>query len=82
MLSKGSCSKRKMRKRKKCLTRSEILGTLIKIFEASFLPFFDELSSYLTHTWGKDKTAEPGLTCPIPWVKTWDPGPAIWKVAV
>lgn len=36
----------------------EILGTLIKTFKASFLPFFDELSPYLTPMWGKDKTAE------------------------
>ncbi|KAJ8760124.1 hypothetical protein K2173_010980 [Erythroxylum novogranatense] len=36
----------------------EILGTLIKTFKGSFLPFFDELSSYLTPMWGKDKTAE------------------------
>ncbi|KAK6937001.1 Importin repeat 4 [Dillenia turbinata] len=36
----------------------EILGTLIKVFKASFLPFFDELSSYLTPMWGKDKTPE------------------------
>ncbi|XVE70336.1 hypothetical protein DITRI_Ditri10aG0064300 [Diplodiscus trichospermus] len=36
----------------------EILGTLIKTFKVSFLPFFDELSSYLTPMWGKDKTAE------------------------
>ncbi|XP_062076542.1 uncharacterized protein LOC133812415 [Humulus lupulus] len=36
----------------------EILGTLIKTFKASFLPFFDELSSYLTPMWGKDKTTE------------------------
>ncbi|XP_052173065.1 uncharacterized protein LOC127788616 [Diospyros lotus] len=36
----------------------EIMGTLIKTFKASFLPFFDELSSYLTPMWGKDKTAE------------------------
>ncbi|GMH20087.1 hypothetical protein Nepgr_021928 [Nepenthes gracilis] len=36
----------------------DCLGTLIKIFKASFLPFFDELSSYLTPMWGKDKTAE------------------------
>ncbi|RVX12993.1 Importin-5 [Vitis vinifera] len=36
----------------------EILGTLIKTFKASFLPFFDELASYLTPMWGKDKTAE------------------------
>ncbi|GFZ13112.1 ARM repeat superfamily protein [Actinidia rufa] len=31
----------------------EILGTLIKTFKASFLPFFDELSSYLTPMWVK-----------------------------
>ncbi|XP_047316709.1 importin-5-like [Impatiens glandulifera] len=36
----------------------EILGTLIKTFKASFLPMFDELSSYLTPMWGKDKTVE------------------------
>ncbi|KAJ8574038.1 hypothetical protein K7X08_010549 [Anisodus acutangulus] len=36
----------------------EILGTLIKTFKAAFLPFFDELSSYLMPMWGKDKTAE------------------------
>ncbi|KAF2286233.1 hypothetical protein GH714_012141 [Hevea brasiliensis] len=36
----------------------EILGTLIKTFKAAFLPFFDELSTYLTPMWGKDKTAE------------------------
>lgn len=36
----------------------EILGTLIKTFKASFLPFFEELSSYLTPMWGKDKTPE------------------------
>ncbi|GLT69348.1 hypothetical protein SLA2020_415060 [Shorea laevis] len=36
----------------------EILGTLIKTFKAAFLPFFDELSSYLTPMWGKDKTPE------------------------
>ncbi|KNA22702.1 hypothetical protein SOVF_032190 [Spinacia oleracea] len=35
----------------------EILGTLIKTFNASFLAFFDELTSYLTPMWGKDKTA-------------------------
>lgn len=29
----------------------EILGTLIKTFKASFLPFFDELSSYLMPMW-------------------------------
>ncbi|KAH1050748.1 hypothetical protein AAZX31_08G112200 [Glycine max] len=36
----------------------EILGTLIKTFKANFLPFFDELSSYLTPMWGRDKTPE------------------------
>ncbi|OAY28974.1 importin-5 [Manihot esculenta] len=36
----------------------EILGTLIKTFKVSFLPFFDELSTYLTPMWGKDKTPE------------------------
>nr|DAD30144.1 TPA_asm: hypothetical protein HUJ06_031612 [Nelumbo nucifera] len=36
----------------------DCLGTLIKTFKASFLPFFDELSSYITPMWGKDKTAE------------------------
>ncbi|KAK4780624.1 hypothetical protein SAY87_016730 [Trapa incisa] len=36
----------------------EILGSLVKTFKASFLPFFDELSSYLTPMWGKDKTAD------------------------
>ncbi|KAD4384200.1 hypothetical protein E3N88_24368 [Mikania micrantha] len=40
----------------------EILGTLIKTFKASFLPFFDELSSYLMPMWGKDKTAEERRT--------------------
>lgn len=29
----------------------EILGTLIKTFKASFLPFFDQLSSYLMPMW-------------------------------
>lgn len=36
----------------------DCLGALIKTFKASFLTFFDELSSYLTPMWGKDKTAE------------------------
>ncbi|KAL8136315.1 hypothetical protein V2J09_002316 [Rumex salicifolius] len=36
----------------------EILGSLIKTFKSSFLPFFDELTSYLTPMWGKDKTSE------------------------
>ncbi|MCD7465041.1 hypothetical protein HAX54_000434 [Datura stramonium] len=36
----------------------EILGTLIKTFKAAFLPFFDDLSSYLIPMWGKDKTDE------------------------
>ncbi|KAI3935949.1 hypothetical protein MKX01_021900 [Papaver californicum] len=29
----------------------DLLGTLIKTFKVSFLPFFDELSSYLTPMW-------------------------------
>lgn len=29
----------------------ELLGTLIKTFKASFLPFFDELASYLMPMW-------------------------------
>ncbi|KAL5767885.1 hypothetical protein ACOSP7_014471 [Xanthoceras sorbifolium] len=36
----------------------DCLATLIKTFKASFLGFFDELSSYLTPMWGKDRTAE------------------------
>ncbi|KAM0006310.1 putative armadillo-like helical, TOG domain, importin beta family [Helianthus debilis subsp. tardiflorus] len=36
----------------------EILGTLVKTFKASFLPFFDELSSYIMPMWGKDKSSE------------------------
>ncbi|CAN6454217.1 unnamed protein product [Victoria cruziana] len=36
----------------------DCLGTLIKIFKTSFLPYFDELASYITPMWGKDKTAE------------------------
>ncbi|KAK1281696.1 hypothetical protein QJS10_CPB22g01251 [Acorus calamus] len=36
----------------------DCLGTLIKIFKAAFLPFFDELSPYIMPMWGKDKTAE------------------------
>lgn len=36
----------------------ECLGTLIKTFKSSFLPFFDELSTYITPMWGKDKSAE------------------------
>ncbi|GJZ65987.1 importin-5-like protein [Tanacetum coccineum] len=36
----------------------EVLGTLVKAFKASFLPFFDELSTYLMPMLGKDKTAE------------------------
>ncbi|CAO2832879.1 unnamed protein product [Amaranthus hypochondriacus] len=35
----------------------DLLGTLIKTFKAAFLPFFDELTSYVTPMWGKDKTA-------------------------
>ncbi|KAG6520022.1 hypothetical protein ZIOFF_017051 [Zingiber officinale] len=37
----------------------DCLGTLIKTFKASFLPFFDELSLYITPMLGKDKTPEP-----------------------
>eukprot|EP00252_Welwitschia_mirabilis_P001402 TRINITY_DN11268_c0_g1_i1.p1 TRINITY_DN11268_c0_g1~~TRINITY_DN11268_c0_g1_i1.p1 ORF type:complete len:1174 (+),score=249.39 TRINITY_DN11268_c0_g1_i1:398-3523(+) len=36
----------------------ECIGTLIKTFKASFIPFFTELSSYITPMLGKDKTAE------------------------
>ncbi|KAK1314837.1 hypothetical protein QJS10_CPA06g01575 [Acorus calamus] len=36
----------------------DCLGTLIKTFKSSFLPFFEELSSYIMPMWGKDKTAE------------------------
>ncbi|KAI4350353.1 hypothetical protein L6164_004815 [Bauhinia variegata] len=36
----------------------DCLGTLIKTFRGSFLPFFDELSSYLTPMLGKDKSSE------------------------
>ncbi|KAK7826615.1 importin-5 [Quercus suber] len=36
----------------------DCLGTLLKTFKASFLPFFDELSSYVTPMLGKDRTAE------------------------
>ncbi|WCJ43619.1 ARM repeat superfamily protein [Euphorbia peplus] len=36
----------------------DLLGTLIKTFRTSFLPFFDELSAYITPMWGKDKTSE------------------------
>lgn len=36
----------------------DCLGTLIKIFKASFLPFFDEISIYVTAMLGKDKTPE------------------------
>ncbi|GJS46050.1 importin-5-like protein [Tanacetum coccineum] len=36
----------------------EILGTLIKTFKAAFLPFFEEMPSYLMPMWGKDKTSE------------------------
>ncbi|CAM8887011.1 unnamed protein product [Rhodiola kirilowii] len=34
------------------------LGALIKTFKAPFLPLFDELSSYITPMWAKDRTAE------------------------
>ncbi|KAL8142865.1 hypothetical protein V2J09_015897 [Rumex salicifolius] len=36
----------------------DCLGTLIKTYKAAFLPFFDELSTYLTPMWGKDKSSE------------------------
>ncbi|KAG0487271.1 hypothetical protein HPP92_009366 [Vanilla planifolia] len=36
----------------------DCLGTLIKTFKASFCPFFDELSIYVTAMLGKDKTPE------------------------
>ncbi|EEF36904.1 importin-5 [Ricinus communis] len=36
----------------------DLLGALIKTFRVSFLPLFDEISSYITPMWGKDKTAE------------------------
>ncbi|XP_034223472.1 importin-5-like isoform X2 [Prunus dulcis] len=36
----------------------DCLGSLIKTFKASFIPFFDELSTYVTLMLGKDKTAE------------------------
>ncbi|XP_066397593.1 uncharacterized protein [Miscanthus floridulus] len=36
----------------------DCLGTLVKTFKAYFLPFFDELSVYLTPMLGKDKTSE------------------------
>ncbi|XP_062212132.1 uncharacterized protein LOC133913097 [Phragmites australis] len=36
----------------------DCLGTLVKTFKTYFLPFFDELSVYLTPMLSKDKTAE------------------------
>ncbi|XP_044979842.1 importin-5-like [Hordeum vulgare subsp. vulgare] len=36
----------------------DCLGTLVKTFKSYFLPFFDELSVYLTPMLGKDKTSE------------------------
>ncbi|GJW05293.1 importin-5-like protein [Tanacetum coccineum] len=36
----------------------KVLGTLVKTFKASFLPFFDELSSYLIPMLSKEKTPE------------------------
>ncbi|KAF8681903.1 hypothetical protein HU200_045352 [Digitaria exilis] len=36
----------------------DCLGTLAKTFKTYFLPFFDELSMYLTPMLGKDKTSE------------------------
>ncbi|KAM0952064.1 putative importin-beta domain, armadillo-like helical, TOG domain, importin beta family [Dioscorea sansibarensis] len=35
----------------------DCLGTLVKTFKTSFLPFFDELSIYITPMLGKDKTS-------------------------
>ncbi|XP_019253065.1 PREDICTED: importin-5-like isoform X1 [Nicotiana attenuata] len=40
-----------------------ILLTLIKTFKAAFLPFLDELSSYLMPMTGKDKTAQERSAC-------------------
>ncbi|OIS98281.1 putative mitochondrial protein [Nicotiana attenuata] len=40
-----------------------ILLTLIKTFKAAFLPFLDELSSYLMPMTGKDKTAKERSAC-------------------
>ncbi|GJN23631.1 hypothetical protein PR202_gb11295 [Eleusine coracana subsp. coracana] len=36
----------------------DCLGTLVKTFKTHFLPFFEDLSMYLTPMLGKDKTAE------------------------
>ncbi|EOA34033.1 hypothetical protein CARUB_v10021533mg [Capsella rubella] len=36
----------------------DLLGTLIKTFKTSFLPMFDELTSYITPMLGSDRTAE------------------------
>ncbi|KAL1823075.1 hypothetical protein ACET3Z_009853 [Daucus carota] len=36
----------------------DLLGTLIKLFKVSFLPFFEDLSPHLNPMLGKDKTAE------------------------
>ncbi|XP_019093862.1 PREDICTED: importin-5 [Camelina sativa] len=36
----------------------DLLGTLIKTFKTSFLPMFDELSSYITPMLGSDRTTE------------------------
>ncbi|XP_021282138.1 importin-5-like isoform X3 [Herrania umbratica] len=38
-----------------------LLGTLIITFKASFLPFFQELTSYVIPMWSKDKSAEEKL---------------------
>nr|XP_009771495.1 PREDICTED: importin-5-like [Nicotiana sylvestris] len=40
-----------------------ILLTLIKTFKAAFLPFLDELSSYLMPMTGRDKTAQERSAC-------------------
>jgi len=36
----------------------ECLGTLLKLFKSSFLPYFDELVSFITPMLGKDRTEE------------------------
>ncbi|XP_009594485.1 uncharacterized protein [Nicotiana tomentosiformis] len=46
-----------------CRNVGNILITLIQTFKAAFLPFFDELSSYLLPMMGKDKTAAERSVC-------------------
>ncbi|KAJ7541709.1 hypothetical protein O6H91_10G072300 [Diphasiastrum complanatum] len=36
----------------------ECIGTLIKTYKAAFLPYFDELMSFITPSLGKERTAE------------------------